>query len=71
MTDSVNTIGWSFARGVGITSLSYNGQSLNISSFYVNTQTSQSELRAPASIRPSEVRFVSAGEAAALLKALF
>jgi hypothetical protein len=71
LVEATGTIGWSFAKGVGITSLSSGGKTVNLADFAVNVQTSQSELRASAAIRPSTIHIVPSGvEAAALLKSL-
>lgn len=50
LTGNFNPITWSFAKGVGFTSISAGNQSASISSFFVNTSTSYARSRHSANL---------------------
>jgi hypothetical protein len=62
-------ITWSFAQGVGFTSLSMNGQTITLTSFSVDPASSQSVGRSTLSLEPAGT--VTASQAFSMLKDLF
>jgi hypothetical protein len=72
LTASTTSLTWGFARGVGFTSVSANGQTTTLTSFSIDATGSQAFDRSSASVRVMAVTGVSAPEqAASLARALF
>jgi hypothetical protein len=63
------TLNWSFAKGVGPTSIALNGQTITLTSFSINPTASQSQDRRALSV--ASARALTASHGLALLKALF
>lgn len=59
ITGNFNPVTWSFAKGVGFTQIGVGNQSTMITSFFVNTSTSQSASRKPASLTTTRFQATS------------